>query len=73
MYVISSVTRAPPTWPTVKVFRTNFTQTSNTAACEQSQRDHKLRKSLMADHRKRLIRRRCKHCYGRNGAAGLSA
>ncbi|KAF9806464.1 hypothetical protein SFRURICE_001259 [Spodoptera frugiperda] len=50
-----------------------ITSNSNSAAREQSQRDHKFSKSLMADHRGRLIRRRCIHCYERNRAAGLSA
>lgn len=66
-----------------KYNRTNFrenlclqmlgiTSNSNSAAREQSQRDHKFSKSLI-ENRGRLIRRRCIHCYERNRAAGLSA
>ncbi|XP_060810815.1 piggyBac transposable element-derived protein 4-like [Amyelois transitella] len=46
---------------------------SNPAESSLRQPEHKFSKSLLTDHRSRLVRRRCIHCYEKHRSAGFSA
>lgn len=48
-----------------------LTSSSNSPA--SSQKDHQFGKYSKTDHRQRVVRRRCIHCYQKLRAAGLSA
>ncbi|XP_039751370.1 piggyBac transposable element-derived protein 4-like [Pararge aegeria] len=66
---------------TITDFRENLclqmlgiTSSSNSVgSLPRRQIQHKFSKSTLTDHRGRLIRRRCIHCYKKNRDAGLSA